>query len=359
MSSPVPVTLLTGFLGSGKTTLLNRFLKEGALKEAALIVNEFGDVGIDHLLVETADEGIVELSDGCLCCTIRGDLIDTLTRLLDQRGDDGTAASFKRIVIESTGLADPVPILQAVIGHPFLVSQLRLERVITTLDGVNADATLDAHVEAVRQVALADALVLTKGDIAAVSDALLQRLGQLNPEATISHSRSENFDPHSLFEMFHSAAGVAAGDISAHQNPSQVHARHDHDKSRHDAGIKAFTLLSDKFVDQVTLASFIDVLRSLHGPDLLRVKGIIGIKDTPDKPVVIHGVQQVFAPPIGLDAWPSDDRHTRVVVIGKGLPEDSIRKLFDAFTGNVAPDTPDRLALEQNPLAVPGYSGTF
>ena len=163
---PIPVSVLTGFLGSGKTTLLNRLLKDPALKDTAVIINEFGDVGIDHLLVEQSSDGIIELSDGCLCCTVRGELVDTLSDLID-RLQTGRIKALSRIVIETTGLADPAPVLASIMGHPALAQALRLDGVITAVDAVNGAATLDNHMEAVKQAAVADRIVLTKTDLAA------------------------------------------------------------------------------------------------------------------------------------------------------------------------------------------------
>ncbi len=181
---PIPLSVLTGFLGSGKTTLLNALLRDDAFSDAAVIINEFGEVGLDHLLVETADENIMEMSSGCLCCTIRGDLINTLDDLLRRR-DDGSIMAFNRVVIETTGLADPAPVLHTIMNHPYLVRRYRLESVIATADCVNGSATLDAHAEAVKQAAVADRIVLTKSDLARAEDteALRQRLRRLNPAA--------------------------------------------------------------------------------------------------------------------------------------------------------------------------------
>ncbi len=348
-SKPVPVSLITGFLGSGKTTLLNRLITAGNLKDTALIINEFGDVGIDHLLVETSDEDIVELSDGCLCCTIRGDLVDTLTRLIKR---DPCPA---RIIIETTGLADPAPILHAVMGHPDLVNLLRLDGVITLVDAVNGLATLDQHEEAVKQIAVCDRLVLTKTDLNPATEALIGRLKRLNPTAFIFDNYNEN-PTTQLFDCGLYNPKTKTADVTRWLNleAAKPDHHHHHDINQHDARIRAFTLITDKPIDSLALATFIDLLRSAHGPNLLRIKGIVQIQEDPTRPVVIHGVQEIFHPPATLEKWPSEDHRTRLVMITKDLSEGFVRRLFDAFIGKPNIDTPDKQALDNNPLAVPG-----
>lgn len=354
MSSTIPVSLVTGFLGAGKTTLLNTLLSQGALNHAALIINEFGDVGIDHLLVESSDEGIVELSDGCLCCTIRGDLVDTLSRLIEHANEPS------RIVIESTGLADPAPILHAIMGHPTLTERLRLDGVITVVDGINGMQTLDEHSEAVKQVAVADRLVLTKVASGPLPEELIHRITTLNPTAHLIEAKTGQLSFDNLFNCGVYNPNNKSADVGRWLNEEKLlvaadHQHHHHDINRHDARIRAFTLVTDKAVAASTLLDFIDLLRSAHGPNLLRVKGIIQIREDPSHPVVIHGVQQIFHPPSTLPAWPDNDRRTRLVMITQDLPESFVRKLFDAFVGNTATDTADKQALENNPLAIPGY----
>ena len=374
MPDQIPVTVVTGFLGSGKTTLLNRLLKDPALKDTAVIVNEFGEVGIDHLLVEQSADGVIELSDGCLCCTVRSDLVLTLADLVD-RVQSGRIASLRRIVIETTGLADPAPVLQAVIGHPALQWMLRLDGVVTTVDAVNGMRTLDNHMEAVKQAAVAERIVLTKTDLAGPDavPALTARLAGLNPHAAILDGQAEpsvaalmecgawNPETKSADVRKWLAAETDGGHSHAHHHDHHHeggdhggHHHHHHDVNRHDARIRSFSIIHDRPVDKLAVAMFMDLLASAHGEKLLRMKGIVELKDDPERPLVIHGVQSVMHPPVRLDAWPEGPRGTRIVLIVQDLGEDFVRRMFAAFTGTPSPDTPDRQALTDNPLAIPG-----
>jgi G3E family GTPase len=359
-AEPIPLSVLTGFLGAGKTSLLNRLLPDPALAGTAVIINEFGEIGLDHLLVKTIDDNMVLLQSGCLCCTLRGDLVTALENLL--RDLDNGRVSFNRVILETTGLADPAPVLQTAMAHPYLVMRYRLDGVITVVDAVNGSATLDQHLEAVKQVAVADRIVLTKTDLmtshGAAKAELLARLHALNPAAPILDAAAGEATPARLLDcgLFDPArktpdvkrwlAEEAYAETAHHHHD---HA-HGHDPNRHDERIRAFTLATDQPIPGATFEMFIDLVRSLHGPKLLRLKGIVKIAEEPDRPLVIHGVQHVMHPPVRLERWPDADERTRIVIIARDLPPEAITRLFDAFLERRAPDTPDRAALLDNPL---------
>lgn len=379
-SDKIPVTILTGFLGAGKSTLLNRILKDPAMKDAAVIINEFGDVGIDHLLVESSGDSIIELSDGCLCCTVRGELVDTLANLMDAV-QTGRVKPVKRVVIETTGLADPAPVMQAIMGNPVIAQNFELDGVVTVVDAVNGLQTLDNHEEARKQAAVADRLIVSKQSIAGDTDELMARLHGLNPRAAIMDADSDEAGSARIFINGLYDPGTKIADVRRwlhDEDEHEGHHHHDHghdhhhdhghhhhhhghehqdphDVNRHDASIRSFSIIEEKAIDPMALEMFIDLLRSAHGEKLLRMKAIIATSDRPERPLVLHGVQSIFHPPVRLAAWPDpEDRRTRMVLITKDLPEAFVKDLFDAFLGKPRIDTPDRTALSDNPLAIPG-----
>lgn len=355
--TPIPLTLLTGFLGAGKTTLLNRLLKDPALSDTAVIINEFGEVSLDHLLVEYIGDNMVLLQSGCLCCTMRGDLVDALETLL--RDLDNRRCKFSRVLLETTGLADPAPVLHTTMAHPYLVLRYRLDGVVTVIDAVNGDATLDAHPEAVKQAAVADRIVLTKTDMADAGqhERVMARLRALNPAAPIleavnNEATAERLLNCGLYDPEQKIPDVKkwlAAEAYA-QAHSHTHEHHHHDVNRHDDHIGGFVLTSDTAIPAGTLDMFLELLRATHGAKLLRLKGIVKLAEMPNTPVVVHGVQHVLHPTARLERWPDDDHRSRLVFITRDLPERTVRELFEAFIGHAATDRPDRAALADNPL---------
>jgi len=355
---PLPLTVLTGFLGAGKTSLLNRLLKDPALAGTAVLINEFGEIGLDHLLVEKISDDLVLLPSGCVCCTMRGDLIDALERLL--RDLDNRRADLNRVVLETTGLADPAPVLHTVMVHPYLVMRYRLDGIVTVVDAVNGLETIDRHPEAMKQAASADRLALAKTDILDTPDRrataaqLTARLKRLNPAAPIldvaaGEATADRLINCGLYDPDSKVPDVRrwlAEEAYAANADTHVHRHHHHGEER----IRSLALASDRALPAATFDMFLDLLRGLHGPNLLRVKGIVKIAEAPEQPVVIHGVQHVFHPPTSLPAWPDDDRRTRLVFITCDMDPRAIRDLFDAFLGAGATDRPDRAALIDNPL---------
>ncbi|HLA19847.1 MAG TPA: GTP-binding protein [Pseudolabrys sp.] len=356
-ATPIPLTVLTGFLGAGKTTLLNRLLKDEGMAETAVIINEFGEVSLDHLLVEYVGDNMVLLQSGCLCCTMRGDLVDALETLL--RDLDNRRCKFRRVLLETTGLADPAPVLHTAMAHPYLLLRYRLDGVVTVVDAVNGEATLDEHAEAVKQAAVADRIVLSKTDLADAEQRarIVARLHALNPAASIldaaqGEATAEGilncglYDPDKKIpDVKKWLATEAYAETHAHQ-----HEHHHHDVNRHDEHIGSFVLTSDIAIPAGTLEMFLELLRATHGAKLLRIKGIVKLAEMPETPVVVHGVQHVFHPTARLPHWPDDDHRTRLVFITRDLPERTVRELFEAFIGTTAPDRPDRAALTDNPL---------
>jgi len=336
-SSLIPVTLLTGFLGSGKTTVLNHVLKQPDMAATAVIVNEFGEIGLDHLLVEQSSEDVVLLNSGCLCCTVRGDIVDTLTSLFVERVK-GKVPFFTRVAIETTGLADPAPILHTLMTDPIVAARYMLDGVVTTVDAVNGAGTLDKQSEAVKQAAVADRLLLTKSDLAepAVRQVIEARLKALNPSAPIIRVAQGAVDPALLFNIGFYDPVTKNADVRRWLRDEafesgHVHEDHHPDVNRHDERIRAFCIARDRPISWAALSAWLDGLATMRGDDLLRLKAIVALSDRPDQPVVLHGVQHLFHPPVLLPKWPSEDHRTRMVFITRDLPREAIEATLAAF----------------------------
>ena len=333
-----PVNLLTGFLGSGKTTLLRRLLADPALADTAVLINEFGEVGLDHHLLERIDAHTVLLQSGCLCCTIRGELAESM-RDLHSRRTRGLVPPFRRLAIETTGLADPFPVLTTIHAEPVLKHHFRLGNVITTVDAVNGRGQLDRHAESVKQLAVADRIVLTKTDIAEAAEiaALRERISVLNPAAPVYCAADEALDADALLARDGLDPAVEGQALRRWLGAEMQAGAHDHahdhghhDRNRHGDDIRAFVLTFDRPLDWTMFGVWLSMLLNRHGERVLRVKGIVAVEGD-SAPVAIHGVQHLVHPPVHMRAWPDADHRSRIVFIVQGLDPAAIERSLLTF----------------------------
>lgn len=337
-----PVSVITGFLGSGKTTLLSRLLADPRMNKAAVIINEFGEVGLDHMLVTTPREDVVLLSSGCLCCSLRGDLVNTLTSLFNERAR-GEIPEFDRVLVETTGLADPAPVLLTVTADENLSEVFHVERVITTVDAAHGLGQLDSQPEAVKQACVADVVLLTKTDIADFEKVavLRARLRRLNPIALQRDVVQGAIDPDWLFNLAEPAA-ARPRDFRGLVEQVEAHGRHHHDDHHHShdhaadphGGIRSFSVVREGKVTFAGLEVWMGMLGEVRGPNLLRVKGIVNVDG---RPIVVQAVQHMFHPLSELAEWPDDDRRSRIVFITRDVERAQIERTLDALSLELAP----------------------
>lgn len=358
--SRLPIHLITGFLGSGKTTLLNQLLQQGDLPKTAVIVNEWGDIGIDHLLIKVTPEEIFLLEGGCLCCAVRSDLLHTLEELFHQYKQQQIPA-FEQVVIETTGLADPVPILRTLTTDPVITANYRLENVITTVDAVYGAHSLDEYEESVKQVALANHLILTKIDCVTEADlnSLTQRLQRCNPTASLQtvnlqqdriaakvlFNNTASYHPHTrqleVNRWLPAESDLNTLSTSTIANSSEVAPGH---LSHLDHQINTFCIEQTAPLHWITLEYWIQLLTRLRGKDLLRVKGLAYTYET-DLPVLIQGVQHIFQPPVTLDAWPSEEKRSQIVFITRNISKTVIEQVLQKLIHGHSPIEVSQAAL--------------
>jgi G3E family GTPase len=326
MNRRIPLTVVTGFLGSGKTTIVRAFLSRPGFRNTAVIINEFGEIGIDHDLIESSREDLIALSTGCLCCAMQGDLAQTVRRLMAASAS-GQAPAFDRMLLETSGMADPAPILQTAIVDPYLLETVEIANVVVTVDALNGPAVMQQHDEARRQVALGDRVLITKSDMdAGDGESAARAVRAYRPDVALDKRVNGDVEPELLFKpAVHRSVWQLA--LSEPDDPYRAHV--------HDDAVTTVSLRVEAPVHAVALTLFLQALAENCGPDLLRVKGIVSIRESPQSPAVVHGVQHIFHPIEWLDKWPSDDRSSRFVLIGRRLDGDWLNLLLQTIEEEV------------------------
>ncbi len=344
----LPVVVITGFLGSGKTTLLNKLLKHPDMQKSAVVVNEFGEVGIDNLLIESATEDVMIMDGGCVCCTIRGDLVKTLENLYQKR-QAGEITYFERVIIETTGLADPAPIIHTLLDDAILKTKYHLDSVLSTVDCVYAQQQFEEFYETVKQAAVADRVILTKTDLVTsdVVEQVKHRLNILNPGAMLLESVNGNIDVKQLFSAGLYNPTTKSLDVQQWLQAEAYHQHHDHhqnqqfdysyhDQIRHDEYIQSFCLEYDKPLSWKVLNTWFQQLTALRGKDLLRIKGLVYTEET-NLPVIVQGVQHIFQPPTTLEKWPTPTPLTQIVFITRNIQKIVLEKMLDILVKSKTP----------------------
>ena len=341
----IGISVLTGFLGSGKTTILTSLIKQKQMANAAIIINEFGEIGLDHDLIETTDENVIELQNGCICCTIQDDLKTTLLNLL-KKMEKGDISPYNHVIIETTGLADPVPIIHTLMTSLDLQRIYSIDGVITVVDSINGESTYNAHEESVKQTAFADRIILSKTDIAdkGTVDALTKRIKSINPKVTIIKSDKNSlpvskllglndYNPQNKEWNVREWLDIEKNKSSNHSHDHHDHHNHEHDVNRHGDNIETFAMVTSQPVSMTAVNFFLELLMSQMGENILRIKGILNIKGQ-SSPAVIHGVQHIFHPLEWLGKWPSEGKQSRLVFITKNIKKDIIDDLFKIIGKN-------------------------
>jgi len=345
--APLPVVIITGFLGAGKTSLLNTLLRAPELTSSLVLINEWGEVGLDHLLIEKVVGDMILLNSGCVCCTLRGDLVEALRSCLERR-DSGAIPPFERIMVETTGLAEPSPVMQAIVGDAVLARRLRLAGIVTLVDAINGEETLARHSVAARQVAVADLLAISKSDLinpatrAATPHDLAATLRALNPVAGILDGAAGELGPKDLLDLMRQDSIRAGHESTTLTTPLF-----------HNAWIKTRVLRVTVPLEANAFAAFLALLSEQLGPKLLRIKGLVALNDNPERPLVLQGAQHLLDVTRRLVRWPDADRTTRIVLIVEGMSAATIDRLWGALTHAPAVDAPDMAALTQSPLSLP------